>query len=71
MPIRIHTATRTKLKLEADIHTYMYKVENTTVTTILRATRKMFKICTNHNSDPHEYRLGQHKKEITLKINRK
>ena len=49
----------------------MYKVENMTVTTILGAARKMIKIRTNHNSDPHEYRLGPHEKEITLKIDRK
>ena len=45
----------------------MYKVENTTVTTILGAARKGIKIRMNHNSDPHEYRLGPHKREITLK----
>ena len=41
------------------------------VTTIYGAARKMIEIRMDCNSDPHEYCLGLHKDEITLKINRK
>ena len=49
----------------------MYTSENVMVMMIFGAARKMIKIRTNHNSDPHEYRLGPHENEITLKMNRK
>ena len=49
----------------------MYPSENVMVTTIFGAARKMIEIRTDHNSDPHEYRLGPHEDEITLKINGK
>ena len=49
----------------------MYPSENVTVTTIFGAAWKMIEIHTDRNSDPHEYRLGPHEDEITLKINGK
>ena len=68
MLIQIHTAARLWIKQE---QTYMYTSEKVTVMTIFGAARKMIKICTNHNSDLHEYHLGPHENEITLKMNRK
>ena len=47
--------------------TYMYTTENVTVMMIIGATRKLIKIRTDHNSDPHEYHLGLHEDKITLK----
>ena len=49
----------------------MYTTENVTVTMIYGATQKMIEIRMDCNSDLHEYRLGPHEDEITLKINRK
>ena len=49
----------------------MYPSENVTVTTIIGAARKMIEIRMDRNSDLHEYRLGPHEGEITLKINGK
>ena len=68
MLIQIHTAAGLCIKQE---QTYMYTSKNVTVMTIFGAAPKMIKIRTNHNSDPHEYRLGPHENEITLKMNRK
>ena len=68
MLIQICTAARFRIKQE---QTYMYPSENVTVTTIIGAARKMIEIRTDCNSDPHEYCLGPHEDEITLKINRK
>ena len=49
----------------------MYPNENVTVMPIFGAAQKMIEICMDHNSDLHEYRLGPHEDEITLKINGK
>ena len=68
MLIQICTAARFRIKQE---QTYMYPSENVTVTTIIGASRNQIEIRTNRNSDPHEYRLGPHEDEITLKIKRK
>ena len=68
MLIQIHTAAQFRIKQE---QTYMYLSENVTVTTIIRATRRMIEIRTDRNLDPHEYRLGLHEGEITLIINGK
>ena len=68
MLIQIRTATQFRIKQE---QTYMYLSENVTVTTIIGAARRMIEIHTDRNLDPHEYRLGPHEGEITLKINGK
>ena len=64
MLIQIRTATRLCTKQEK---TYMYPSENVTVMTIIEAAWKMIEIRMDHNSDLHEYRLGPHEDEITLK----
>ena len=68
MLIQICTATQFRIKQE---QTYMYLSENVTVTTIIGAARRMIEIRTDRNLDPHEYCLGPHEGEITLKINGK
>ena len=45
----------------------MYPSENVTITTIFGATWKMIEIRTDRNLDLHEYCLGPHEDEITLK----
>ena len=61
MLIQIRTAARFRIKQE---QTYMYPSKDVAVMTIIGAARKMIEIRTDHNSDPHEYRLGPHKGEI-------
>ena len=45
----------------------MYPSKNVTVMTIFETAWKMIEIRTDRNLDPHEYRLGPHEDEITLK----
>ena len=66
MLIQICTAAQFRIKQE---QTYMYPSENVTVMTIIGSARKMIEIRTDRNFDLHEYRLGPHGDEITLKIN--
>ena len=68
MLIQICMATQFRIKQE---QTYMYSSRNVMITTIIGAARNLVEIRTDRNSDPHEYRLGLHEGEITLKINRK
>ena len=65
MLIQICTAARFRIKQK---QTYMYPSEDVAVTTIIGAAQNLIEIRMDRNSDPHEYRLGPHEDEITLKI---